>query len=464
MGDSEGEPLSLNQFQVRVVCPDQRSRRAAPLNFTSRYSKKSLFPPHGGPDGLKLDRKLIYSRFRPVKSFRAGREDREDNNIYYNVFTSCAFSGDQKFLYAGTYMGDVKMFNLQTSEETTFQCHESPVYHIQPSRDSRLLITCSSWRTPYSKLWGNIDTYFDEKQQFKDEEYLEFSHLVEDKLVGTKAEGIATIYDLRTSQLTRTLKPTSSNAYSRNRATFDPTDELILSDGVLWDYRAPKEIHKFDKLNQTLSGVFHPNGLEIISNTEVWDIRTFHLLRTVPQLDQCEIVFNKGGEVIFGTNLEESWKMGKKFETAFKTFDATDYSLIATIETKKSVLAVCSSWDDISLAVVEQGNGDCVESVVRLYDVGRLRAEEEDQEDDGEEEDEGPDDDDDDDDSDRSDRSGYVDGDDYGSGSGSGTPSDDDLDDPDDDADMDDLADRGSIAGDEDSWEDIEVEEEVGGD
>ena len=59
------------------------------------------------------------------------------------------------------------------------------------------------------------------------------------------------------------------------RATFDPTDELILSDGVLWDYRAPKEIHKFDKLNQTLSGVFHPNGLEIISNTEVGGEQTY---------------------------------------------------------------------------------------------------------------------------------------------------------------------------------------------
>jgi len=444
-------------------CPDQRSKRAAPLNFTSRYSKKSLFPPYGGPDGLKLDRKLIYSRFRPVKSFRAGGEDREDN-----VFTSCAFSGDQKYLYAGTYMGDVKMFNLQTSEETTFQCHDSYVYHVQPSRDNQLLITCSSWRTPYSKLWGNVNTFFDEKQQFKEEEYLEFSHLVQDKLVGTQADGVATIYDIRTGQLSRTLKPTSSNAYSRNRATFDPSDELILSDGVLWDYRAPKEIHKFDKLNQTLSGVFHPNGLEIISNTEVWDIRTFHLLRTVPQLDQCEIVFNNGGEVIFGTNLEQELEDETKFETAFKTFDATDYSLIATIETKKSVLAVCSSWDDSSLAVVEQGNGECVESVVRLYDVGRLRAEEEDQEGDGEEEDGGPDDDDDDDDdddSDRSDRSGDDDGDDYGSGTGSGTPSEDDLDDPDDDVEADDLADDGgSLAGDDDSWEDIEVEEEVGGD
>ena len=48
-------------------CPDQRSRRAAPLNFTARHSRKSLFPPFGGPDGSKLDRKLLYSRFRPIK-------------------------------------------------------------------------------------------------------------------------------------------------------------------------------------------------------------------------------------------------------------------------------------------------------------------------------------------------------------------------------------------------------------
>ena len=62
------------------------------------------------------------------------------------------------------------------------------------------------------------------------------------------------------------LQPSSSNSYERyaryaeNRATMDPTEELVLSDGVLWDYRAPREIHKFDKLNQNLSGVFHPNG------------------------------------------------------------------------------------------------------------------------------------------------------------------------------------------------------------
>jgi len=49
----------------------------------------------------------------------------------------------------------------------------------------------------------------------------------------------------------------------RNRAVFDITNELVLSDGVLWDVNAGKEIHKFDKLNPCVNGIFHPNGLEV---------------------------------------------------------------------------------------------------------------------------------------------------------------------------------------------------------
>jgi len=275
-------------------------------------------------------------------------------------------------------------------------------------------------------------------------------------------EGVATVYDVSTGQQVRLLRPVSSNSYTRNRATFDPTDELILSDGVLWDYRAPREIHKFDKLNQTLSGVFHPNGLEIISNTEVWDIRTFHLLRTVPQLDQCQVVFNTSGEIIFGHNLEQELEDETKFETAFKTFEASDYSLISTVDTRRSVLGLCTSKDDMSLAVVEQSAADVEESVIRLYDVGRLRAEEEDQEDDAEDED-GPDQDVE-DESDSEDDGGDDQGgedDDYGeglSGSGSGTPSEDDLE---EDAEEQIDADEIVEAGDDDSggsWEDLEEE------
>lgn len=31
-----------------------------------------------------------------------------------------------------------------------------------------------------------------------------------------------------------------------------------------------------------------------------WDIRTFRLVRTVPALDQCQIIFNHAGDVIYG--------------------------------------------------------------------------------------------------------------------------------------------------------------------
>jgi len=408
-----------------------------------------------------------------VKTFRSEADEGDESNPQ---FTSCAFSGDCSQLFAGTYLGDVKVFNMNTGEETSYSCHDSYVYHVQPSRDCRSLITSSSWRTPYSKLhslgeWGARETY-----TFKEEEYLEFSPLSQDKLIGTRLDGVATVYDMTTGQQVRLLKPDTSNAYTRNRATFDPCDELILCDGVLWDYRAPTQIHKFDKLNQTLSGVFHPNGLEIISNTEVWDIRTFHLLRTVPQLDQCQVVFNTSGEVIFGVNLEQELEDETKFETAFKTFDASDYSLISTVDTRKSVLGLCPSKDDLMLAVVEQSTAEIEESVVRLYDVGRLRAEEEEDQEDQEDQDEDDmDESEDDDGSDdpNLDQDGEEDGDEDGEGdddgedddwglpialfpdgedlsaSGSGTPSEDD-----------------EVEGGEDdasngSWEDIEEEEDV---
>ena len=85
------------------------------------------------------------------------------------------------------------------------------------------------------------------------------------------------IYDIQTGQKTLTLNnPALANNYKRNCATFNPTDDLVLNDGVLWDVRASRAIHKFDKFNMNISGVFHPNGLEVIVNTEIVSSVTSH--------------------------------------------------------------------------------------------------------------------------------------------------------------------------------------------
>ena len=66
-------------------------------------------------------------------------------------------------------------------------------------------------------------------------------------------------------------------------------------------------------------------------------------------------MFNRTGDVIFGVSLEQvtsafywpsDWlkeEQEMEDETKYESFDAGDYSQIATIETKKSVLNLCSS-------------------------------------------------------------------------------------------------------------------------
>lgn len=71
------------------------------------------------------------------------------------------------------------------------------------------------------------------------------------------------IYDVTTGQVILKLTPQLSNLYTKNRATFSWDDEMVLTDGVLFDVKSGKVINRLDKLNQTQNGVFHPNGLEV---------------------------------------------------------------------------------------------------------------------------------------------------------------------------------------------------------
>uniref|UniRef100_A0A146LRX2 DDB1-and CUL4-associated factor-like 1 n=1 Tax=Lygus hesperus TaxID=30085 RepID=A0A146LRX2_LYGHE len=354
-------------------CPEPKARNFVPSNFALRNAR--------GLHSRRLDNRLIHSRFCTVHIFRYGGE-----NAY---FTSCDFFGNDKFVVIGSHQGEVKLFNLCTGTEVaSYHCHESYISHLQCAKKSTLLLTSSTWRQPLSACWSIKDNLFTPVLPMENEDYVEFNKLSEDRIIGTRNE-TATIYDIETKTLLQTLKPSLSNQYNKNRATFSPNNELVLSDGVLWDVNSGKEIHKMDKLNQSLSGVFHPNGLEIVSNTEVWDLRTFHLLRTVPALDQCDILFSPTGYTIYSVTAEKETEEDSSYENSFKTLDAYDYSCIATIDVKKSIHDLACNSRDTQIAVVEnQGLFDSLqESIVKIYDVGRLRSTDDEVEEEDDEED-----------------------------------------------------------------------------
>ncbi|XP_015439812.1 PREDICTED: protein mahjong [Dufourea novaeangliae] len=354
-------------------CPDPRTKTSTSTNATVRLARRAL-----GIGGSILDRRHIYSRFCPVKTFRP---------TDVGSFTCCIFLPSQDYLMLGTYAGDVKMVNAHTGlEEATYPCHESYVYHMECNQRGNLLLCSTVWRSPMSALWS-IGTFFDMKLSLENEDYVEFSKL-QDKIIGTQGES-ATIYDIATGELELTLSPTISNQYTKNRATFSMNDELVLSDGILWDVNTARKVHKFDKLNQTLNGVFHPNGTEVVSNTEVWDLRTFHLLKTVPTLDQMEVIFSPVNNIIYAVPLDQENRDESHYVTSFKTLDALDYSNIATCDVKRGIYGLACNKYDTQIAIVEnQGEFDSIqESCVRLYDVGRRRDDEDEADEDDDEED-----------------------------------------------------------------------------
>ena len=86
---------------------------------------------------------------------------------------------------------------------------------------------------------------------------------------------------------TETNYSNNTNNYSKNLASFNPTDDLVLNGGVIWDVKGKRLLHKFDKFNNFVSGVFHPSGLEIIINSEI--VSFFSFLKNEPML-YCKAV------------------------------------------------------------------------------------------------------------------------------------------------------------------------------
>uniref|UniRef100_A0A1J3HNG0 DDB1-and CUL4-associated factor-like protein 1 n=1 Tax=Noccaea caerulescens TaxID=107243 RepID=A0A1J3HNG0_NOCCA len=383
------------------VCPEPKRLREAPLNITGRLGTRELKSFYGGVHGNRRDRQLIFSRF---KSWRSCRDETA-------LLTCISLLGGTNHLAVGSHAGEIKIFEAGSgSLVESFSGHQAPVTLVQPyvSGDTQLLLSSSSSDV---QLWDASCIAGGSRHSFDGCKAAKFNHSgLHFGALSCEASKDVLLYDVQTCKsilkLTDTVTSSRSNPYSL--VHFSPCDNLILWNGVLWDIRKQEHINRFDQFTDYGGGGYHPSGNEIIINSEVWDLRNFRLLRSVPSLDQTAITFNSGGDVIYAMlrrNIEDvmsavhTRRVKHPLFAAFRTLDAINYSDIATIPVDRCLLDFATEPTDSFLGLITMEDQEDMFSSARVYEIGRRRPTEDDSDpdDDDETEDEDEDDEDDDD-------------------------------------------------------------------
>uniref|UniRef100_A0A1I8GR74 LisH domain-containing protein n=1 Tax=Macrostomum lignano TaxID=282301 RepID=A0A1I8GR74_9PLAT len=378
----------------RCSAPRTRSHAMRPANAAQRMRTKSYGQWRANPRDIgRENRRYLYSRFKPVRTFRDPEED--------SPYSCCRLLTKRGRLLIGSAGGRVKCVDHINGQELccwTTNNNATPPSCINVNQSETLMAVCATWGNPASRLFAypnesvSVEEYDIERfhvMDFEDEAFVEFDPCSLSRVLTTK-NNAACIYDVESkTRIAALYDQESSNDYLRNRAVFNADGNLVLNDGVLWDVRdSTRSVHKFDKFQNLISGVFHPNCLEIIISSEVWDLRSFRLLNTVPSLEQMEIQFTACGDAIFGASflwdddeLRMPDQLNSSLWTIFRTLDARDYSLIASVDLKRRIRSISIDANTDYMAVCECTATDDVlneeQSLVRLYQIGKRKEDEE---------------------------------------------------------------------------------------
>ncbi|KAF5461496.1 hypothetical protein F2P56_017587 [Juglans regia] len=393
-------PLSLLHPHV---CPEPKRSLDAPSNVTARLGTREFRSIYGGVHGNRRDRQFVYSRFRPWRTCR------DDAGA---LLTCIDFLGDSSRLAVGSHSGELKIFD-SNSNNVLESCtsHQSPLTFVESylSGETQLLLSSSSQDV---RLWDASSISGGPMHPFEGCKAARFSNSgsIFAALTVEPSPREILLYNIQTCQLESKLSDTSASSTGRGHIYslihFSPSDAMLLWNGVLWDRRVSGHVHRFDQFTDYGGGGFHPAGNEVIINSEVWDLRKFRLLRSVPSLDQTMVTFNARGDVIYAIlrrNLEDvmsavhTRRVKHPLFAAFRTVDAVNYSDISTMPVDRCVLDFAKEPTDSFVGLITMDDQDEMYSSARIYEIGRRRPTDDDSDPDDAESEEDDEDDDDDD-------------------------------------------------------------------
>ncbi|ERN08575.1 hypothetical protein AMTRI_Chr11g155380 [Amborella trichopoda] len=430
------------------VCPESSKSLDAPVNLAARLGTREFRTHYGGMHGHRRDRHYIFSRFRPWRTCR-------DESV---LLTCITFLGNASRVATGCHTGELKVFDSNSGNLLeSHHGHQSLVTLVQstPRADDPKMQLILSSGTSDVRLWDSSALSSGPLSSFEGCKAARFSHggTVFGAVSAESARREVLLYDVQTFNLEQKLTDTSVSPPVRGHVQsivhFNPSDTMLLWNGILWDRRTSGPVHRFDQFSDYGGGGFHPAGNEVIINSEVWDLRKFRLLRSVPSLDQTIITFNSGGDIIYAilrrnlediTSAAQPRRVRHPLFAAFRTIDAVSYLDIATVPVDRCVLDFATEPTDSFVGVVAMDDHEEMYASARIYEVGRRRPTDDDSDpDDGAESDDDDDEDEDEDeDDDGADDDALV-----GPGGLGGDDDDDDGDDDDEELEEGDLFSEG---------------------
>lgn len=357
--------LSLHS---RHSCPDPIRHRMNPngansMNLAHRLMAHSL---KHAPMRSAVWRQHKYSRFAPRRKFSDG-----------GLLTSVTFVDNQN-IYFGSGDGLVVRYNASSvNYEDEWEVREGPV-DIKISPSSRRVLTMAESRSCIvgapedMKIWDLSNMGHDlGTLPFVTGQFSTSGQ----EVIGTGSSGAISLWDVSSGTIVRKFDDSrameeedrSTRAVrTLQRGHFSPDDCLVLYNSTLWDKRKPSPIHSFDRFTASFgSQAFAPSGLEVITNTEIWDSRSFKLLKTVPSLHRASsITYSRQGDVLF---------CGSR--SKFEVLDGTTYEYVSHVVLESAFASLSINPDDTQLAVLENLSPDHwpAESAWRIWDIGTSR-------------------------------------------------------------------------------------------
>ncbi|KAJ1385236.1 WD40/YVTN repeat-like-containing domain superfamily [Sesbania bispinosa] len=249
-------PLSLLHPHV---CPEPKRSLDAPSNVTARLGTREFKLIYGGVHGNRRDRQFVYSRFRPWRTCR------DDAGA---LLTCISFVGDSSHIAVGSHNGELKLFDANNNNAVeSFTGHQYPLTLVQSfvSGETQLLLSSSSQDV---RLWDASSILSGTTHSFEGCKAARFSNAgnVFAALSSESSQREILLYDIQTCQLESKLSDTSTNFTGRGHIYslihFNPSDSMLLWNGILWDRRVSGPVHRFDQFTDYGGGGFHPAGNE----------------------------------------------------------------------------------------------------------------------------------------------------------------------------------------------------------